>query len=355
LPGPLNNCIYYRDRSDLTFQKGEHVIPAGIGGQRKLPKGYVSDQFNHDISRVEMAFMRESIIAMPRQLVGPGKRGKTTQKPTRSPVMVISRPGPPEPHALAYLSLARAIHLPQIKIDTTSGELHWSVPITFSAAPDAYLVAELERCSQYQARHINDPKLSDGEVIIGFDDQLYIAHHPDHNFELTTAIIDGLKTAIRNSMGPYQPLHQAVSFKQVSLIADDFYRVTAKVALNTLALLKGKALVLDPAFDVLRAYITDAGINPGVVYIPKPKLMPQFPPDAHHVMIGASKGKLAANVCFYNQFTVNVILANKFTEDFQPLVYVCDWRNKAEGALYGLDGFRFVHYNPQCFNGTSMF
>ncbi|MCO5948564.1 hypothetical protein [Mucilaginibacter flavidus] len=329
----MSNCIYYKDQPDLTFNKGEHVIPAGIGGQRKLPKGYVSDQFNHDISKIEMAFMRNSIIAMPRQLVGPGKRGKTTQKATRSPVMVITQPGPPETHALGYLSLAKAIHLPQIKMNTASGELNWSVPIEMAASPDDYLRGELQRCSAYKARHIPDKKLSEEEVIIGFDEQLYIARHPARDFELTTAIIDGIKDAITNSAGPYRPLHQPVSFNQVSVIADDFYRVTAKIALNTLALLKGKIFVLGPAFDVLRAYITDAGTNPGVIFIPKPKLMPQFPADAHHLMFAASKGKLAANVCFYNQFTVNVVLANNFDEDFQPLVYLCDWRNKQEGTV----------------------
>jgi hypothetical protein len=329
----LSDCIYYKNRPGLTFEKGEHVIPAGIGGHLKLPKGYVSDQFNHDISKVEMAFMRQSIIAMPRQLVGPGKRGKTTQKPTRSPVMVISQPGQPETHALGYLSLAKAIHLPQIKINTASGELHWSVPIEMAPGHDGYLKAELERCSRYQARHILDNKLSEDEVIIGFDEQLYIAHHPARDFELTTALVDGLKAAITTSTGPYQPLHQPVSFNQVSVIADDFYRVTAKIALNTLAILKGKIFVLSPAFDVLRSYITDAGTNPGVIFIPKPKLMPQFPVDAHHLMFAASKGKLAADVCFYNQFTVNVVLANNFDEDFQPLIYLCDWRNKQEGTV----------------------
>jgi hypothetical protein len=329
----LSDCIYYKDRTGLTFDKGEHVIPAGIGGQRKLPKSYVSDQFNHDISRVEMAFMRQSIIAIPRQLIGPGKRGKTTQKPTRSPVMVISQPGPPETHALGYLSLAKAMHLPQIKINTTNGDLHWSVPIETTGSPDAYLKAELERCSSYGARHISDEKLGENEVIIGFDDQLYIAHHPARDFELTSVFIDGLRKALTKSTRSCQPLHQLVSFNQVSVIADDFYRITAKIALNTLALIRGKEFVLTPTFDLIRAYITHAGTNPGVCFIPKPKLMPQFPADAHHLMIAASKGKLIANVCYYNQFAVNVVLANSFAEVFQPLVYLCNWRNKQEGMV----------------------
>jgi hypothetical protein len=326
----LSDCIYYKDRPSLTFEKGEHIIPAGIGGQRKLPKGYVSDQFNHDISKVEMAFMRQSIIAIPRQLVGPGKRGKTTQKPTRSPVMVLSQPGPPETHALGYLSLAKAVHLPQIIINTSSGKIQWSVPIEMADSPDGYLIAELERCSGYQVRHIPDKKLTQDKVIIGFDKYLYIAHHPARDFELTVPLIDALRDAITSSSGPYQRLHQAVSFNQLSVIADDFYRITAKIALNTLALTSGKAFVLDPAFDVLRAYITNAGTNPGVTFIPKPKLMPRFPPDAHHLMIAASDNKLVANVCFYNQFTVNVVVADSFTNAFQPIVYLCDWRNKQE-------------------------
>ena len=69
-----NQCIYYKTRSDLTFNTTEHVFSAGLGDIMTLPKGFVSLQFNNDISPVELRFMRESLIALPRQILGPGKK-----------------------------------------------------------------------------------------------------------------------------------------------------------------------------------------------------------------------------------------------------------------------------------------
>ena len=39
-------CIYYGDMPGLTYNKREHIFPAGLGGKAMLPKGYVSDQAN---------------------------------------------------------------------------------------------------------------------------------------------------------------------------------------------------------------------------------------------------------------------------------------------------------------------
>jgi len=331
----LSNCIYYRDRPGLTFGQAEHIIPAGIGGQHTLPKGYVSDQFNHDISKLELGFMRESVIAIGRQMVGPGKRGSV--KPadvTRSKVMLVSQPGPPESFFLGYLALGKAVALPQVRIDQSTGDKDWTLPATVPAAEaDGYLLNLLAGASGLKPTYISSDRLGIQEAIIGFDDRLYIARHPGSNFELSARLIDELRAAVGESNAPFAPKQQPISFNQAAVVADDFYRVTAKIALNTLALLKGKDFVLDAAFDTLRRYITIGGQNPGVVLIPKAQRYPQFPLHAHHLIFAVSAGKLACNVCFYNQFTVNLNLANKFAGTFHPQIYLCDWRNKEEGTV----------------------
>jgi hypothetical protein len=69
-------CIYLKGTEPvLSFNSQEHIFPAGIGGIQMLPKGYVSDQFNNSFSKIELDFMRNSLIALPRQFYGPGKRG----------------------------------------------------------------------------------------------------------------------------------------------------------------------------------------------------------------------------------------------------------------------------------------
>ena len=39
-------CIYLGNSDKLTYQKQEHVFPAGLGGKRMLDYGVVSDQAN---------------------------------------------------------------------------------------------------------------------------------------------------------------------------------------------------------------------------------------------------------------------------------------------------------------------
>lgn len=52
-------CIYLKKMlPDVTFNKAEHIIPAGIGGIKTLPKGLVSDEANELFSKLELDFMR---------------------------------------------------------------------------------------------------------------------------------------------------------------------------------------------------------------------------------------------------------------------------------------------------------
>ena len=84
-------CIYYKGRDGLTYNQQEHILPAGLGGKTKLPKGFVSDQFNNDISKLEEEVMRGSLIALARQFEGPGKRGKLGEKhETKSKVLLTA-------------------------------------------------------------------------------------------------------------------------------------------------------------------------------------------------------------------------------------------------------------------------
>jgi hypothetical protein len=329
----MNTCIYYPQQTGLTFTYSEHVIPAGIGGRQTLPKGYVSDQFNNAISRAELRFMRESILAMPRQMVGPGKRGRTTiQHATRSAIQLIGTTDEPCQFSLGYLQLAKAIHLPQIRVNIQTGLVNWSVD-TSKPQPDDFFIAQLRKADEASTRYINASELPKHEILIGFDDDIYIARHVNSNFTLTPEIAAGLIISIDNHTEPARAHHQPITIRQPAHFDDDFYRVCAKTAMNTLALIKGQEFVLQGQFDAIRNYVAHGGINSAVTYIPVPRLMPRFPPDAHQVMIAATGGKLAAVACFYNYFAVSVILAEDFTAPFIPDGLICDWQNKREYLL----------------------
>ena len=83
-------CIYYGDLDGLTYEKQEHVIPAGLGCHTKLEKGVVSDQANEYFSSMEREVLEKSVIMVNRVIEGPGKRGKLSEKyMTKSEVSVV--------------------------------------------------------------------------------------------------------------------------------------------------------------------------------------------------------------------------------------------------------------------------
>lgn len=77
----MNKCIYLTEASEnLKYNSEEHIIPAGLGGMQKLPKGYVSDKINNMFSKYELKAMRNSLLTGNRMKHGPGKRGNQNVK-----------------------------------------------------------------------------------------------------------------------------------------------------------------------------------------------------------------------------------------------------------------------------------
>lgn len=86
---------------------------------RKLPAEYVSAEFNNKSSALELAFMRSSPIALPRQLHGPGKRGSlSASKATKSRVTVFSQQPSEQEFSLGYIQAGRPVEIPHIVWNT---------------------------------------------------------------------------------------------------------------------------------------------------------------------------------------------------------------------------------------------
>lgn len=110
----MNYCIYLKDADpNLTFNSGEHIFSAGVIGKRKLPLGYVSDECNNTFSKMELKFMRSSIISLPRQMVGPGKRGSLDPKKASQSQIFLMNEDNQDTIEFGYISLSKAyaIHL----------------------------------------------------------------------------------------------------------------------------------------------------------------------------------------------------------------------------------------------------
>ena len=71
-------CIYcLKDERNTRFTTQEHIIPRTIGGIIKLPLGMVCDECNESFSVIEKRFVDDSVISIPKQMIGPaGRHGK---------------------------------------------------------------------------------------------------------------------------------------------------------------------------------------------------------------------------------------------------------------------------------------
>ena len=124
-------CIYYKDKIHLNYKSQEHLFPAAIGGILKLPLGFVSDEFNNDFSSLEGELIKTSLVAVPREIEGPGKRGKLADKyATKSKGALMQNTNDESVFSLGYLKKGKLIDIPSLAINLTTGKLLLSCDVS---------------------------------------------------------------------------------------------------------------------------------------------------------------------------------------------------------------------------------
>ncbi|CAG5017821.1 hypothetical protein DYBT9275_05853 [Dyadobacter sp. CECT 9275] len=166
-------CIYYINREDLTYESAEHILMAGIGGMKTLPKEYVSTQFNNDISKIEQEFLRESLISLPRQFLGPGKRGSLNPKyQSRSKVHLL-RDSTDSEFSLGYMQKGTPYLIPQFKLNLNNGEIKIIInnnkPDKSNAILDNFH-RNLQNPETLQIKRIIDNRLPENIIFFGIQD-----------------------------------------------------------------------------------------------------------------------------------------------------------------------------------------
>lgn len=89
----MAQCIYYKNRIGLTFNKREHIFPKAIGGIERLDAGIVSDQANEFFANnLEVKTFRTSEIIIARLVHGFNKKPSKENKKNRfAPKYVFNR------------------------------------------------------------------------------------------------------------------------------------------------------------------------------------------------------------------------------------------------------------------------
>jgi hypothetical protein len=337
-------CIYYPGRSSLTYNSGDHIFSSAIGGMTKLPKGYVSDQFNGDISRIERDVFRNGLPGFARVMDGPGKRGSLSpQHQKKSKISLMDGGIQGARRTLGYVWRKIAYAIPQVIVPMNGRQLAFSYDTNETDKTSAEVLEAFRRSchdwSKLRCRTILSNDLNKGEVIIGIADDVednyncFLAKHPDTGFELTESNLQKIAEAFINTEEPiadsYQPIvHGEIKFDQ------DHLRVFGKMAFNALAYIKGKEFMLLPEFDPMRRWISYGGEfhaswHPEISnYLRSSPL--KIPEKAHIIMLKCDGTDLFASISLYNSMGVTIVMTRQLRQRMELDGFVCDWQNKQE-------------------------
>ena len=328
-------CIYLGNSENLTYQKQEHVFPAGLGGKRMLDHGVVSDQANEMFSSMELKLMRHSLIAFERMMYGPGKRGShNPDKVSKSAVNVgLQDDGKP---ILCYTAVGKPYNIPQFH--RHEDEVTISVPnkcVDGEKQIKSFLTSLEHLPEKYT--FLKSEYILDGDILIGFFEGIYYV--ATNSVRPTNACIEKevqkFLTSFQMKEIKYGENHTKQSHRWVE--DSEIARMYAKIALNVLALCKGSEYASHSNFSEIREWILTGKSSKEYFFLPQIQVEPlndiikMIPPKAHWCILVCKNGTLDAIVCLYNcyirRFTLGDFPRGK---GFLLDGYICDWENEQE-------------------------
>lgn len=341
--GFMRVCIYLKGTEpELSFTSEEHIFPAGIGGIQKLPQGYVSHECNNAFSALELEFMRNSLIAFPRQFYGPGKRGNLSpKKATKSNVTLMSSRDAPDLIELGYISLGRPYVIPQLKIDI-NGTVHFISDRSFGEYKIQFkdFVKKLPKFDYKYILH-EDERFGKGDFIIGYHDGKW---HVALSNKALISEIDGFiekilsQKVFENGTPQYATVQPKVH--QTIQMDDRYFRTCAKIVFNYLAFTKGQEFVLNERFDPLRDWIVNGGENEFATLLARENNRFEmfspipFPELSHRLIITKIGTTLIGYISFYGaSFETVIKLCTNFEDSLELEGYICDWQKRKEYSL----------------------
>ncbi|WP_280771835.1 hypothetical protein [Salipaludibacillus daqingensis] len=349
----MNRCIYYKDcKESLNFNGEEHIFPAGLGGIRKLPKGYVSDEVNTMFSKLEGNVLKDSYLALYRIFLGPGKRGKLNDRyNTKSRVGVISDLEEKSSDSyLGYIKKGEPCIIDQIAYTDEKVNLIFN--------------SNQKNANEYSDELLDHLKNFESASPIVFFENSYDVNQFNVGIvfkgkELQWFVLCNEQTTLKNlvvilnnyiySKIQEKEIEEVNSKTLVSLNINSkisyYERVMAKIALNFLADKFEKDFVFDSQFDSARDFILGKSDNTFVAplkdkeslnYTKKVIDSFQLPPLSHLIFGSYIPGEgVKVIIQFYDDDYINVIyFRGKFdlcsSEIFGT---ICDWQNRKEMDL----------------------
>lgn len=342
-------CIYYKERNGLTYNAGEHIFPAALGGIVKLSPDLVSSEFNNDISKLEQDFIRNSFVSIARQMEGPGKRGKLADRfATKSSVSIIESATDKSVLALGYFKMGKLHEIPHLLLNNDTGEFAISFDSEEITDIAEAINAFKQKCNNaelLQIKLIDSELLPMNQILLGIDDRVeekfncFFAKHPDATTTISVEKIKGIGKALQyNGTEPQRKQYVPRSTGQIKF-SIDFFRIYGKIAFNFLALIKGRDFVMVTAFDPVRNWIANGGENKFASLNKKninllKEMKIEFPVFCHHVLIYKFENRLFATIHLYEALSVDIELCSDYTDKFSTDGFICDWKHRKDYRLF---------------------
>lgn len=342
-------CIYLKNIDNLTYKNAEHIFPAGIGGIKTLPKGYVSDQINNKFSKYEGFLMHSSYVSFLRTFNGPGKRGNKN-KLRKSNISVCFQNN--EYPVLAYMKGDTLFYIVQFRL--VNNEI---VDIILPEENKENYLNEIGQYLDLFKRSFKDNKifkicssfLKNNEILIGYDKddkRFYLAfNNQDQVCDIKQNIAE---LNFNKNYSHIQNVNTPEVFYHFRIYEDAcMQRVYAKIAINVLAYFTNKDYVSHPNFDAIKEWICSESTEGNNNYLNTPAIHDNFfenfttlknivPSFAHWCFLSEDAGNIIANVCLYDSIKYSFILG-KSIGGFSTLNgFICDWKNSKEYSLQDL-------------------
>ena len=319
-------CIYFKDKGNLTYNGREHIFPASIGGKARLKKGIVSDQANDYFSPLEGLLFHESIVAIPKMLFGPGRRG--TKKEGKVVVNVIKDDN--NHWGLGYIFLGKSYVIPHLRFD------EYNCRAVFPSVNDdgtnpttgiKHLIEKLLNMPE-DFTYFHKPDLGKTVMIGFYKKKYYIASSLIFiNTELLKNLIGSIDI---NNEETKMKLTESTQTHSIELKeCEDNARVYGKIAFNVLAHLKGAEFVLQTEFDGFRDWLIGKATRESrfcdIIDIPKEYDL-FIPKDSHFCIITYLNGEMLAQIGLYYptrlvwKFSLGFI---KTDGDHYPIGLIC--------------------------------
>ena len=339
----MNICIYSK-REDDKFTSQEHIIPAFLGGRRKLEKGYVSDIVNNNFSgTIEDQFAHVSRVSILRDLFGPGKRGArhyssqpmVGQKKNGSTVLVQGNPD-----GVNVMS--------QLEIKIESDTCYRVVSVIDSLnthesdGSSKSLFQQFLDMSACERVFFEENGFIKARVVLvtKYRNCWYI--YARNNVDIRKLIEKIKHSKIIMQTIPVGFVSEAeLNVGRMAFENVDTQRALAKICFNYLASSIGQSEILNNRYDDVRYFILRGDINEKVkinsfhgVFDTK-KLFEEknIQKDAHVIAIKNIKSTLYGILLLYGQFLFSITLCEKYDSGETDKLFVCEWRTQKEWEL----------------------